>query len=80
MAIVVPDDGVLRKFSEEQNLVPQNTSLELLIENQSVLTAVHAEMITVGKRSGLSNAELIQGLVLVSEEWTPENVRHCLID
>lgn len=77
---MVPNEGVLRKFSEVRKLVPQNTSLELLIENQSVVTAVHAEMITVGKRSGLSNIELIQGLVLVSEEWTPENVRHCLID
>ena len=77
---MVPDEGALRKFSEEQNLVPQNTSLEMLIENKSVVTAVHAEMITVGQRSGLSNVELIQGLVLVSEEWTPENVRHCLID
>jgi hypothetical protein len=35
---------------------------------------VYAELLSVGKRGGLEGMELIQGLVLIAEEWTPENV------
>ena len=35
---------------------------------------MYAELLNVGKRGGLNGIELIQGLVLVPEEWTPENV------
>lgn len=35
---------------------------------------MYAELLSVGKRGGLNGIELIQGLVLLPEEWTPENV------
>jgi len=76
VAIVVPDEAMLSKFSEERKLAPPTeTSLESLVENQDVVAAVLEAMLIVGKGAGLLGAELIQGLALVSEEWTPENVR-----
>ena len=74
IAIAVPAEAALRKFVEANGLVTVETSLESLVKNQNVISAVYAELVAAGKRGGLSRMELIQGLVLVSEEWSPENV------
>jgi len=75
IAIVVPAEATLSKFAVNSGLAPEDTSLESLVDNQKVVGAVYAELLSVGKRGGLNGIELIQGLVLVPEEWTPENVR-----
>ena len=74
IAIVVPAEAALRKFAMGKGLTQPNTSFEALLNDGSVIPAVHAEMLAVGKRAGLAGKELIQGLVLVPDEWTPENV------
>lgn len=74
IAIVVPAEATLSKFAVNNALAPEDTSLESLVDNQKVVGAVYAELLSVGKRGGLNGIELIQGLVLVPEEWTPENV------
>jgi long-chain acyl-CoA synthetase len=61
-----------------KNLAPPDTSFESLVNNQSVVAAVHGEILAVGKHAGLAGVELIQGLVLVPEEWSPENVSRLL--
>ena len=77
IAIVVPVEATLSKFVAAKALAPVNTSLESLVQDKKVVAAVYAELLAVGKRGGLTGMELIQGLVLVPEEWTPENV--CLV-
>ena len=74
IAIVVPAEATLSKFAGSKNLAPQETSLESLVENKKIVEVVYAELLSVGKRGGLCGIELIQGLILVPEEWTPENV------
>jgi long-subunit acyl-CoA synthetase (AMP-forming) len=64
----------LGKFVESKNIAPANTSLESLAQDEKVVAAVYNELLNAGKRGGLAGMELIQGLVLVPEEWTPENV------
>jgi long-chain acyl-CoA synthetase len=71
---VVPTEAALSKFAVDKGLAESQDSLETLVDNVKVVDAVHAELLNVGKRGGLAGMELIQGLVLVSEEWTPENV------
>lgn len=39
-----------------------------------VLEAVHKDLIAVGKKAGLTGLEMIVGVVLVDEEWTPASV------
>jgi long-chain acyl-CoA synthetase len=80
IAIVVPAEATLSKFAVAKGLAPEDTSLESLVDNEKIVEAVYAELISVGKRGGLNGIELIQGLVLVPEEWTPENVRLELIE
>ncbi|OTA62386.1 long-chain-fatty-acid-CoA ligase [Hypoxylon sp. EC38] len=36
-----------------------------------VLEAVHKDLIAVGKKAGLTGLEMVVGVVLVEEEWTP---------
>ena len=75
IAMVVPAEAALSKFAVARGVAPVDTSLESLVDNPKVVDAVYAELLAVGKRGGLAGIEMIQGLVLVSEEWMPENVR-----
>ena len=34
-------------------------------------------MQAIGRRSGLTGIEIVVGVVLADEEWTPQNVRIC---
>jgi long-chain acyl-CoA synthetase len=74
IAIAVPAEAALRKFVKSNGIVSVETTLESLVKNQNVISAVYAELLITGKRGRLAGMELIQGLVLVSEEWSPENV------
>src|SRR5271156_759475 len=78
IAIVVPAEATLSKLAVAKGLAEPNTSLESLVDDKKVVGAVFAELLNVGKRGGLTGMELLQGLVLVPEEWTPENV-HCVV-
>lgn len=75
IAIAVPAEAALRNFVKANGLATGDISLESLVNDQTVVAAVYAELVAVGKRGRLTKIELIQGLVLVSEEWTPENVQ-----
>ena len=70
----MPAETTLNKFVASKGLAPADMSLESLIQEKKVVDAVCAELLAVGKRGGLTGIEMIQGLVLVPEEWTPENV------
>jgi len=48
--------------------------LEMLVDNPAIVNAVSDELKTVGRSAGLSPIEIIEGAILVSDEWTPENV------
>ena len=74
IAIVVPAEATLSKFVAAKGLASPDTSLESLAQDEKVVNAVLGELLAVGKRGGLTGIEMIQGLVLASEEWTPENV------
>jgi len=74
IAIVVPAEPALMRLVTSKGIASADTSLETLVHDPKVVDAVYAELIATGKRGGLKGMELIQGLVLVSEEWLPENV------
>ena len=74
VAIVVPVEAALRKFAIAKGLASHGTSFEDLAQDMNVVASVYAEILSIGKRAGLTGMELIQGVVLVVEEWTPENV------
>ena len=75
VAIVLPAEPALKAFAEQKGLGKKDDDLEDLVHNRKLEEAVHQELLAAGKRGGLGGIELIAGVVLVPEEWTPQNVR-----
>ena len=69
-----PDERALRDLSKKFGDSLTNASLESLTQDTELQRTVCMEMLTVAKIHGLRGVELIKGVVLVAEEWTPENV------
>jgi len=74
VAIVLPAEPALKAFAEQKGFGKKDDDLEDLVHNRKLESAVHQELLAAGKRGGLNGIELIAGVVLVPEEWTPQNV------
>ncbi|KAI9839230.1 MAG: hypothetical protein M1819_003223 [Sarea resinae] len=71
VAIIVPAEPALKKLASENGI--EGTGVEDLVHNERLQDIVLGELQTAGKKGGLSAIEIIQGVVLADEEWTPQN-------
>ena len=74
IAIVVPDVKALRELVEKRKIANKHTDLAELTGNKDVKDAVMKDILTAGKLAGLQGIELVSGIILSSQPWTPENV------
>ena len=74
IAVVVPVEKTLRLLVEKNNIANKYSDLPDLVKLQSVRDLVMEDMIASGKAAGLQGIELVSGIVLASDIWTPENV------
>jgi long-chain acyl-CoA synthetase len=74
VAIVLPAEPALKAFAKEKGIGKPDEDLEELVHDRKLEAAVLQELLAAGKRGGLGGIELIAGVVLVPEEWTPQNV------
>lgn len=72
IAIVVPAEPALKKLAEAIGV--EGHGIGDLVHNELIRLEVLKQMQAVGKRAGLAGMEIIQGVVLADEEWTPVNV------
>ena len=72
IALVVPAEPALKQLAKENGV--EGNGLEDLCHNDKVNAAVLKEMQAAGKKAGLTGIEIIEGVVLSDEEWTPQNV------
>jgi long-chain acyl-CoA synthetase len=72
IAIVVPVEAALSKLAAANGV--NKDSLEELVNDPKVNEAALKEIQKAGRNVGLQGIELIEGLVLADEEWTPQNV------
>ena len=72
IAIIVPVEHVLKKLAAENGI---EGHYEDIVHLPRLRHLVLLSMHEVGKKAGLAGIELIEGVVLAGEEWTPENVR-----
>lgn len=72
VAIVVPNEPALKEVARSNGI--QGSGLEDLCHNEKLNGAVLKEMQAAGKKGGLNGIEIIEGVVLSEEEWTPQNV------
>lgn len=71
IAIIVPAEPALKKLAE--NIGETGSTIEELVHSKKLQTAVLKELQATGRQGGLSGIEIIDGVVLSDEEWTPHN-------
>jgi long-chain acyl-CoA synthetase len=72
VAIIVPVEVALKKIASENGI--EGDSLESLVHNEKLKSIVLKQLQSAGKAGGLRGIEIINGVVLSDEEWTPQNV------
>ncbi|KAM3076872.1 long-chain fatty acid-CoA ligase [Clarireedia jacksonii] len=71
IALIVPAEPALKKLAEKIGV--SGNSLEELVHEKKIQDAVLKELQQAGRAGGLSGIEIIDGVVLSDEEWTPQN-------
>ncbi|KAF2475677.1 acetyl-CoA synthetase-like protein [Lindgomyces ingoldianus] len=71
IAIIVPAEPALKKIAEENSI--EGDHLEELVHNDKLNRIVLKQLQTAGQKGGLASFEIIEGVVLADEEWTPQN-------
>ena len=72
VAIIVPAEPALKKIAAENGI--EGNGLEDLSHNKKLNDIVLQQILATGRQSGLSGIEMLDGVVLADEEWTPANV------
>jgi len=72
VAIIVPSEPALKKLAAE--IGESGDHLEELVHNEKINRAVLKQLQSAGQKGGLAGFEIIAGVVLADEEWTPQNV------
>ncbi|KAJ5635091.1 Long-chain-fatty-acid--CoA ligase 1 [Penicillium longicatenatum] len=71
IAIIVPVEVAIKKIASENGI--QGDSLETLVHNEKLQRLVLQQLQNSGRSGGLKGIEIINGVVLSDEEWTPHN-------
>ncbi|KAJ4371011.1 long-chain fatty acid-CoA ligase [Didymella sp. IMI 355093] len=71
IAIIVPAEPALKKLASETGV--KGDSLEELVHDKKINSAVLKQLQSAGQKGGLAAFEMIEGVVLADEEWTPQN-------
>ncbi|KAI1141635.1 long-chain-fatty-acid-CoA ligase [Hypoxylon sp. FL0543] len=66
IAVVSPNEKPLNELAKKLGVDHAHAH-----SDPKVLDAVHKDLIAVGKKAGLTGLEMVVGVVLVEEEWTP---------
>ncbi|KNG52055.1 acetyl-CoA synthetase-like protein [Stemphylium lycopersici] len=71
IAIIVPTEPQLKKLAAAEGV--SGDHLEELVHDKKVNSAVLKQLQQAGQKGGLAGFEMIEGVVLADEEWTPQN-------
>jgi long-chain acyl-CoA synthetase len=71
VAIIVPTEPQLKKIASAEGV--SGDSLEELVHDKKINSAVLKQLQQAGQKGGLAAFEMIEGVVLADEEWTPQN-------
>jgi len=67
----VPAEPALKKLASENNCPGE--SIEQLVHNEKLQGVVLKQLQDAGRKGGLQGIEIIDGVVMSDEEWTPQN-------
>jgi long-chain acyl-CoA synthetase len=77
IAIVIPTRQLLLQLAEANGIAEK--SHDALIHDEKVKGLVLKGLQGTGRKAGLAEFEIIEGVVLTDSEWTPQNVRPFII-
>lgn len=69
IAIITPNERQLADLAKSLDVDPHD-----MHHDKRVREAVHSDLIVTAKKAGLSGLEMVGGVVIVEEEWTPATV------
>ena len=72
IAIIVPVEAALDKLADANGC--KRASIEQMVHDKKLNAAVLRELQSAGKQGGLGGIEIVDGVVMVAEEWNPHNV------
>lgn len=77
IAMILPNEGHLRSYLEDSGVYSssdlKNKALSDLCNDSKVTKAVLKSLMATGKSQGLKGIEFLQNIVLLDDEWTPQN-------
>ena len=73
IAIIVPAEPALKKMAKENKI--EGSGIEDLVYDKKLNGLVLRDLQATGKGGGLNGVEIIEGVVMSEDEWTPANVR-----
>lgn len=68
----MPVEKVLQQMAKDNGIAGEH--IEELVHDEKLNSIVLKHVQEAGKKSGLAGIEIIEGIVLAEEEWTPQNV------
>ncbi|KAI9799506.1 MAG: long-chain fatty acid-CoA ligase [Piccolia ochrophora] len=71
IALIVPAEPALKKLADANGI--QGSTLETLVHDPKLNNIVLKELQAAGRKGGLAGIEIIDGVVMADEEWTPQN-------
>jgi len=71
ICIIVPAEPALKKLASENGI--QGDSLEELVHDKKLNSIVLKQLQSTGQKAGFASFEIVEGVVLADEEWTPQN-------
>ncbi|CAG7934710.1 unnamed protein product [Penicillium nalgiovense] len=71
VAVIVPVEAVLKKVAHEHGI--KGDTLESLVHDEKLNSIVLQQLQAAGRAGGLRGIEIINGVVLSDDEWTPQN-------
>jgi long-chain acyl-CoA synthetase len=72
IAVIVPVEAALKKIAHEHGI--EGETLGTLVHNEKLKQIVLQQLQAAGRAGGLRGIEILNGVVLSDEEWTPQNV------
>ncbi|KAI9011204.1 hypothetical protein BC832DRAFT_529632 [Gaertneriomyces semiglobifer] len=73
VAIINPVEKEVRRFAEEKGLSQPDMDFDEVCKIKDVKKEILRDLKDVAKKAGFKGAEILGGIWLVSELWTPEN-------
>ncbi|QPG76032.1 hypothetical protein FOA43_003418 [Brettanomyces nanus] len=75
IGIVLPEDKALKQLIVELGLAKEGDEIQLadFVNNKKVTHAVTKSLLDTAKKAGFTRIEMILGVVIVDDDWTPES-------